>query len=383
MMNFSLSEEQIALQKSIVEFAKEHLGRSLTERDLKGEFDLEGWMACASFGIQGILVPKKYGGRFENPDVLTAVIALEALGYACKDAGLCFSLSSQIWPVQTAIEEFGSEEQKKRFLPEMCQGKLIACHAVTEPESGSDAYNLSTTAQKVEGGYILNGKKHLITSAPVSNRALVFAVTNDAYKEWGISAFFVDASSPGYSCVMKHKMGLRTVPIGEIEFNDCFVPDEDRIGGEGAGMSIINFSFEYDRSFILAANLGMLKRQLEENISYAKKRLYKGKPIGKLHPVQSRIADIKMKHDLAQLLLYKIAWLKENKLPGVMEASMFKLFLSESLVESGLSTLRNFGGIGYLTEYEVERDYRDVAGTVIYAGTSDIQRMVIANLLGL
>ena len=382
-MNFGLSDDQRDLQQSIIKFAQEQLGRSLKERDLKGEFDHEGWKACADHGIQGVLVPKKYGGRFEKPDLLTAVIALEALGYGCKDAGLCFSLSSQIWPVQTAIEEFGNEEQKLRFLPHMCDGNIIACHAVTEPDSGSDAYNLSTTATKVDGGYVLNGKKHLITSAPVSDRALVFAITNKAFKEWGISAFFVDAKSVGYSCTMKHKMGLRTVPIGEIELKDCFVPDHDRIGGEGAGMSIINFSFEYDRAFILAANLGMLKRQLDENIDYAKQRTHKGKPIGKLHPVLSRIADIKMKHELSQLLLYKIAWLKENKLPAVIEASILKLFLSESLVESSLSTLRNYGGIGYLSEYEVERDYRDVVGTVIYAGTSDIQRIVIANLLGL
>jgi len=383
MLNFRLSEQQIKLVADIKAFAQKNLGTDLIERDLNGVFDAEGWQKCADFGIQGIFVPKKYGGQFEEPSLITAVLAIEALGYGCKDAGLCFSLSSQIWPVQTAIEEFGSEEQKMRFLPPMCQGATIACHALTEPDSGSDVFNLSTTAKKVEGGYILNGKKHLITSAPVSNRALVFAYTNRDHNAWGISAFFVDANSPGYSCITKNKMGLRTVPIGEIEFKDCFVPDEDRIGEEGAGMAIINFSLEFDRSFILASNLGMLERQLNENIAYARTKKHKGRPIGKLHSVSSRVADIKMKHELAQLLLYKVAWMREQNQSAVLEASIFKLFLSESLVEASLDTVRNFGGIGYLTDHEVERDYRDVASTVIYAGTSDIQRNVIANLLGL
>ena len=383
MLNFNFTQEQDKLVSSIEDFALKNLSHSLKERDLKSEFDTKGWQACADFGIQGIFVAKKYGGQTEDPNLINAVLAMEALGYGCKDAGLCFAISSQIWTVQTAIEDFGSEEQKMRFLPAMCNGSLIACHALTEPESGSDAFNLSSTATKVEGGYVLNGKKHLITSSPISNRALIFAYTNKDHKEWGISAFFVDASSVGYTCTAKQKMGLRTVPIGEIELKDCFVPDSDRIGSEGAGMAMINFSLEFDRSFILAANLGMLKRQLEENISYAKTKKHKGQSIGKLHSVSSRIANIKMKHELAKLLLYKIAWLKEQNKPALLEASIFKLFLSESLIEASQDTLRNFGGNGYLTDYEIERDYRDVAATITYAGTSDIQRNVIANLIGL
>ena len=384
-MNFDWPKGYSEFRDEVVEFAKDELCvTDMVGRDYGETFAQDLWEKCAEFGIQGLAASKEYGGKFDEIDILRAVYAIEGLGYGCSDTGLVLGLNAQMWAVQISIELFGTPDQKERFLKPMAAGTNIGCHALTEAASGSDVFDIGTTAEPSEGGYVLNGEKRLVTLAPVANTALVFANVRPESGKWGITAFLVETDSKGCAVSETHsKMGLRTVPIGEITFDNCFVPMENRLGKEGAGFSISNHSLEFDRCCILAGKLGTMQRQLEENIDFARSRIRFGKKIGEFQSVSNRIADMKLRIETSKLLLYKMAWLKKNDKPAMMEAAMLKLHLSEAFVESSLDSIRNHGGDGYLTAFEIERDLRDSVGGLLYAGTSDIQRNIISKLLGL
>ncbi|MBE9028846.1 acyl-CoA dehydrogenase family protein [filamentous cyanobacterium LEGE 11480] len=382
-MDFSWSDEQLAFKQKVVQFAQDHLNDNIVERDHHGQFSWENWKQCAAFGIQGMCMPEAYSAS-PALDIMTAVLAMEALGYGCHDNGLTLALNAQMWTVQILLLKFGTDDQKQRYLPRLCNGEWIGVHALSEPNSGSDVYSLTTRAEKCEGGYKLNGHKKFVTCAPICNLALVFATLDPSLGKWGVTAFLVERESTGFATgPVKEKMGLRTAPFGEIYFEDCFVPEANRLGPEGAGFSFSHSSLEYDRCFNLASELGTMERQLEQTVEYAKSREQYGQPIGKFQSVSNRVADMKLRLETARLLLYKVAWLKERDQPAMLEAALLKLYLSECFVASGLDAVRIHGGNGYLSEHGVERDLRDAIGGVIYAGTSDIQRNIIARSLGL
>ncbi len=385
-MDFAWTDEQLAIKDAVVRFAKSELSDGVLGRDRGGEFPAELWRKCAKFGILGLSVPAAYRDESSlgETDILTAMLAMEGLGYACPDNGLNFGLNVQAWTVQLPIVNHGSEAQKRKYLPAMSRGDLIGAHALTEADSGSDVYALKTQARKCDGGYVLNGTKRLITLAPVADVALVFVTIDPALGKWGVTAFLVDRSSPGYTAgETVEKMGLRTIPMGEITFTDCFVPEENRLGPEGAGVSISNHSLEFERCSILAGQVGAMQRQLETAVAYAKARKQFGQPIGKFQSVSNRIAEMKLRLEASRLLLYHTAWLKQQGKPAMMEAALCKLYLAEAFVESSMDAIRTHGGNGYLTGSEVERDLRDAVGGTLYAGTSDIQRNIVAKLLGL
>jgi alkylation response protein AidB-like acyl-CoA dehydrogenase len=305
------------------------------------------------------------------------------LGYGCRDNGLIFALNAQMWSVQHPIATVGSEAQKAAYLPRLINGELIGAHGMTEPDSGSDAYSLRMRAEKQDEGYLLNGSKTFVTSAPVADLAIVFASTNPKLKNWGITAFIVERGTPGFHLGKAiPKMGLRTAPMGELILADCYIPAANRLGKEGQGAYIFNSSMEWERSCILAANIGAMERQLEECIRYAKQRQQFNKPIGKFQSVSNRIADMKVRLETARLLLYKVAWLKKQGQNATLDAAIAKLYLSEAFVQSSMDAIRIHGGYGYTTEFEVERDLRDAIGGTIYSGTSDIQRNIISRLMG-
>jgi hypothetical protein len=381
-MEFAWTEEQHALRERYARFAQENLNADVIGRDREGAFSREIWRTCGEFGILGLSVPAAYGGS--DTDVLTAVLAMEGLGHGCRDNGLTFGLNAQLWTVQLPIVRFGTEDQKRRFLPGLCDGSRIGAHAITEAGAGSDVFSLTATARKCDGGYVLNGTKHLVTFAPIADLALVFATIDPAKGKWGITAFVVERGTVGYHAgEISEKMGLRTVPLGDLWFEDCFVPEENRIGPEGAGASISTHSLEIERCCILASHLGAMERQLETAVRFARERRQFGQPIGKFQAVAHRIADMRLRLETSRLLLYKVAWLKSLDKPAMLEAALLKLHLSESFVASGMDAIRIHGGAGYLTESDVERDLRDAIGGTLYAGTSDIQRNIIARTLGL
>jgi alkylation response protein AidB-like acyl-CoA dehydrogenase len=233
-MDLSWSKEQLALKKEAIEFARTELNNNVVERDKNSEFLVENWLKCARFGIQGLCIPQKYGGQ--GQDVLTTILVMEGLGYGCEDNGLTVALNGQMWSIQEPLLFFGSETQKEKYLPGLCNGELIGAHGMTEHASGSDAYSLQTRADSQDGGYLLNGAKIMISLAPVCDLAVVFATTDTKLGQWGISAFLVDKGMTGFRISRSwEKMGLRTVPTGELILEDCFVPEENRLGPVGAG----------------------------------------------------------------------------------------------------------------------------------------------------
>lgn len=381
-MNFDLTEEQQAYRDQVIKFAERELEPGHVASNGDSPFPREAWRKCAELGIQGLLIPSEYGGA--GSDVSTFIVAMEALGYACHDNGLLFSLNAQILSCQHPILRFGSEEQKRRYLPGLCSGSLIAAHAMTEPGSGSDALGLATMARREGDRYVLSGSKTFVTNAPIADVFLVFA-TVDRSKGWaGLCAFLVDRDTPGLSVGQPlHKMGLRSSPMAEVYFEDCIVPTTAMLGKVSAGMAIFNEGMERERSLILACAIGTLQRNLEVSIKYARERRQFGHPIGRFQAVANRIVDMKVRHETARLLLYRVGWLMDQGRPVALDSALAKLYLSECFVESSQDALRVFGGYGFMSEYEVERDVRDAFGSVLYSGTSDIQRNLAARHLGL
>ncbi len=383
-MDFSWPAEYLELKAEMTAFATASLSPGAGERDREQRFSRELWRACADFGIQNMALPASYGGPLEEVDFMRALLAMEGLGYGCAENGLPFALNASMWTVMTPILHFGSDEQKARYLPASGRGELIGAHAITEPEAGSDVAAIKLHAERVAGGYRLNGEKRLITLAPVCDYVLVFATTKPGLGSWGVSAFLVDRDTPGFTTGDKQdKLGMRSVPLGTLRFEDCFLPETSILGREGLGFSIMNHSLEYDRCSILASQLGAMERQLEQAIAFARTRVQGGQKIGKYQSVANRIVEMKLRLESSRLLLYKTAWMKQRGDNALLEAALLKLQLSEAFVSSSLDAMRTYGGISYLQENGLDRDLRDAVGGVLYAGTSDIQRNIIAKLLGL
>jgi alkylation response protein AidB-like acyl-CoA dehydrogenase len=309
---------------------------------------------------------------------------MEALGYACRDNGLLFGINAQIWSVQMPIHQFGTPEQKKKYLTRLCSGEIIGAHGMSEPDSGSDAFNMRTTAVHEGDFYILNGTKTFVSNAPEADVFIIFAFVDKKKGFLGISSFIVERSSPGVQVGQPiSKMGLRTSPFSEIILEDCRVPAANRLGNDGDGSSIFEDSMEWERSLILANYVGFMERQLEQCISYARTRRQFDRPIGKFQAVSHKIANMKIRLETARLMLYKVAWMKTTGKSASMDAAIAKLCLSEACIQSSLDAVQIHGGYGYTTEYEVERDLRDSLGSTLYSGTSEMQRNIIARNLRL
>jgi alkylation response protein AidB-like acyl-CoA dehydrogenase len=382
-MNFSLTEEQKTLRESIVRFARNELNEDVVERDKTETFRRDLWLKCGEMGIQGLPVPEEYGGS--GLDAISTAIALEALGYGCTDSGLIFSMCAHLLPCVVPIWTFGTEEQKKRYLPDLCSGRKIAVNAMTEPGTGSDAFGMRTRAVAEGDGYRITGTKTFSSNGPVADVAVVFALT-DPEKGYhgGVTTFLVEKGTKGFECSQRfEKMGLRTSPIGELVFDGALVPAENVLGGVGGGASIFAHSMDWERIFLFATHVGTMERLLEKSIEYARTRTQFGQPIGKFQAVSHKIADMKVRLEAARLLLYRAAWKLGERKSVSMDASITKLFVSESLLKTALDTVQVLGGYGFMTEYEVERALRDATGSTIYSGTNEMQRNIIARWLGL
>lgn len=381
-MDLSLNDEQLALQKNLEEFAQEHLNDDLIERDAHQEFAAGSWKLCADQGVQGLPFPSEYGGR--DADAVTVAVALEALGYGCRDSGLLFSINAHMWSCALPLWKFGNDAQRRRYLPGLCDGSLIGVQAMTEPGTGSDAFALTTSARAEGDTYVLNGSKTFITNAPVADLFIVFATTNASTGVGGLCAFLVESDTPGLKVGRAfNKMGIRTSPLGELIFDECAVPAANMLATPGTGMAIFNTAMDWERSFILASALGTMRRQIERSVSYAKTRTQFGQSISSFQAVSHRIVDMRVRLEAGRLMLYNLAWLKSQGRRTTAESAMVKLFLSEAFVETSMDALQTHGGLGYMVEMELERDVRDAMASRIYSGTSDIQRNIIARSMGL
>ena len=381
-MDFSWSDEQTELLDTAQRFAKQQLGGNLIEADRKAVFNREGWAKCGQFGIQGLPVPTQYSGLAADP--LTTVGVLERLGYACKDNGLVFSINAHLWTVVMPLIASGTEAQKERYLPGLANGSLIGANAMSEPNHGSDALNLATTARKDGSRYILNGSKTWVTNGPVADLLAVYATIDKSKGAQGVTGFLVERATPGLVIGPKiEKMGLRTSPMCEVFFQDCAVPVENRLGEEGSGGLLFSRSMTWERGCILANAVGSMQRLLETCIRYANTRKQSGQPIGKFQQVAGKLVDMKLRLETSRQLLYHSAWLRSRGRAGFLEAAMVKLHTSESWVRSCEDAIQIHGGYGYTVDYELERELRDALGSRLYSGTSEIQRNLIASLMGL
>lgn len=379
-MDFSWNEEQIELREQILDFARKELTNDVGALDRAGEFDRESWDKCGAFGIPGLPVPEVDGGLGKDP--LTTAYALETLGYACRDNGLLFSINAHMWTCIMPLVAFGTADQKSRFLPGLCNGTLIGGNAMSETEAGSDAYNLRTTARKKDDRYFVSGSKIWITNGPVADVIVVFANLSSERHPSGVTAFLIPTGTPGFSVTRKiEKMGLRTSPMAELHLNECEVPEENRLGKEGAGSALFTHSMTWERGLILATAVGAMQRQLEECVRYTAERKQFGEPIGKFQLVAQRLVQMKLRLEAARSALYKVAWLKSRRKSGIMEAAMAKLSISENWIQSCQDAIQIHGANGYTPEYGFERELRDAMGSRIYSGTSEIQHVIISSLL--
>jgi alkylation response protein AidB-like acyl-CoA dehydrogenase len=381
-MDLTWSDEQLRLKRSVIDFAQKTLNQSFTGREQAGEFRRDLWCECANFGIQGLPIPSEYGGSAQ--DIMTTMLVMEALGYACRDQGLLFSLHAQMWSIEMPILRFGTAEQKSRYLPKLCNGTWIGAHGMSEPGSGSDAFGLSTRAERRGDRYVLNGGKTFVTNAPVADLFVVFATVDRQQGMWGITAFLIERNMKGFSVGKRlDKMGLTTSPMAEIYLDDCEVPAENVLAREGQGSVVFNHSMAWERSCILGSTVGAMERQLESCVAYARTRRQFGKPIGNFQLVAARIADMKVRLETSRLLLYQAAWAHAAGGNNALEGAVAKLYISEAAVQSALDAIQIHGGYGYMRELDVERDLRDSIGATLYSGTSEIQRLIIARNLGL
>jgi len=383
-MPFDQTEAQRTLAAAARDFALAELTDGVADRDRRGAVNNDGWRAawdkCAAFGALRLCVPPEFGGA--GHDIATTITVLEALGHGCRDNGLLLALNGQIWAVIMPLLSFGTSAQKEKYLPGLSGGTLVGAHGLTELESGSDAMSLRTTAEARDGGYVLNGAKAYVGMGPACDLALVFANTAPEHGAWGVSAFLVEAGDPGFTRgPAEEKMGLRSVPLGALSLEDCWVPEDRRLGPPGAGMSIFQHTMEWERCFVFSGHVGAMARQLEDCVAHSRARETFGTRIADHQSVSNRLADMRLRLETARLLLYKAAWLKDRKRPAVLEAAMAKLHISEAFAASSLDAIRIFGGRGYLSADGVERDLRDATGGLIYSGTSDIQRQIIARML--
>ena len=377
----SVDADEGALRAAAVEFGRS-LNDGLAARDREGQFPAREWLACAEFGIQALAVPSQLGGGGARLSAVMAV--MEGLGLGCEDNGLLFSLNAQMWSVQHPLVRFGSDAQRRRYLPGLMAGDLIGAHGMTEPGSGSDAFSLTTRAVKERAGYVLNGRKTFITNAPVAGVAVVFATVDPELGVGGVTAFLVDLDTPGIQVDRTEaKMGMRTSPMGDLVLTDCRLPESARLGGEGGGAAIFNSSMEWERGSILSGCTGAMERELARAVEYGQSRRQFGEPIGRFPAVAERLADMKVRLEASHGLLRHVAELIDGGRPAAMEAAIAKLYVSEAWVASSLDAQTIYGAWGYTVDNGIERQVRDSLASRIYSGTSDIQRLMIARRLGL
>jgi len=378
----ALSDELQRLQDSAVAFARQALTHDVIAADAAEAFSIEAWRKCADFGVLGMPIPTEYGGLGLGLSSLLAV--MEGLGYGTRDQGLLFSLNAHLWTNSIPILRYGTQAQRERYLPGLCDGSRIGANAASEPEAGSDIFSMRTRAVREGDEYVVTGTKMFVTNAPVADLFLTYATVDPALGATGITALIIERDTPGLTVSRKlHKMGLRTSPMAEVIFEGCRVPIAQRLGREGRGVEVFECSMEWERGCILASCLGVMRRQLEECINHARTRKQFGRPIGKNQSVANRIVDMKVRLETSRSLVHRIGELKDRDQPAMLEAAMAKLHVAQSFVQSSLDAVQIFGGYGYMTEQQVERDLRDAVGSSLYSGTSEIQRNIIARALGL
>ena len=380
-MDFGWTDDQMTLRRGAVDFATRRLTEGVADRDRNCVFPRELWDACAEFGLQGLVVPAEWNGA--GHDLLSAIAVLEGIGYGARDNGLVFSVAAHAASCEGPICDFGSDEQRKEWLPRLTDGSAIGATGITEPDSGSNALSLQTTAVERRDEWVLDGCKTFVTNAPVADVFIIYARTGDSPMS-GITCFLIPRETPGLSVGPPiEKMGLRTSPMSQVFFEDCRVPASAVVGGVGSGGMIFNQTMDLERLLVMAPAIGVMERVLERCVAHARQRTAGSVPLSKHQSISHRIADMELELEASRLLMYRAAWHRMHRGSATRESALAKLAVSEAYVASCRSAVQIFGGYGYMVEYELERELRDALATTLYVGTSEIQRNLIAGLRGL
>ena len=374
-MDFELTDEQELIREAVREFADAEVAPIAAEVDRDHRFPHELLPKMADLNLMGMPFPEKMGGA--GADEVSYVIAVEELSRACASTGCILSAHTSLatWP----IYKFGTPAQHDRYLHDMASGRRLGAFALTEPAAGTDAGAGTCTAILSGDEYVLNGSKIFITNAPFAEVYIVFAKTDPAKGTRGMSAFIVEKGTPGFSVgEAEHKLGIRGSSTPPLYFNDCHIPKDALLDGEGYGFKVAMQTLDGGRIGIAAQALGIAQAALDASVAYAKERVQFGKPIATLQAIQWMIADMATEIDAARLLVYRAAWCVDNDRPYGTEGAMAKLFASETATRVCGKAIQIHGGYGYTESYPVERNYRDAKITEIYEGTSEVQRMVVA-----
>jgi len=378
-MDFAFTEEQLMIQQAARDFAQREIAPVAAEFDISGKFPEATIRMAGELGFMGVEVPEEYGGA--GLDAIGFALVMEEIAAADAAHSTIISVNNSLYC--NGILQYGTEEQKQKYVTPVASGQVFAAYALTEPQSGSDAANMRARAVRDGDHYVINGKKSWITSGPVAKYIMLFAMTDPAGGAKGVSAFMIDTAIEGFACgKTEPKLGIRASATCEIELTDYRCKVEDRIGAEGDGFKIAMSILDAGRIGIAAQAVGIARAAYEASLEYARERHAFGAPIGSFQMIQAKIADMKMRLEAARLLTLKAAWNKDKAaaagLRNTTEASCAKLFASEAAMFITHAAVQIHGGMGYSKEMPIERYFRDAKITEIYEGTSEIQRMVIA-----
>ena len=379
-LNFNLTEQQKLFQKTIRQFCEKEIQPLADKIDKEEFFPEQLYKKMGQMGLLGMTVPQDYGGA--GIDRVSYMIALEEISRVCGSTGISVEAHNSLGVGH--IYERGTEDQRKKYLPNLTNGKGLAAWALTEPNAGSDAASLQTTAVLEKDEWVLNGTKQFITTGDIAAVTTVMAKTDTSKGAKGVSAFIVEKDTPGFKVgQLEDKLGLRGSHTAELILEDCRIPKENLLDKPGHGFTGAMNILDRGRTAIGAMSVGIARGALEESIEYAKQRQQFGRPIGKFQAIQWMIADMATQVDAARLLVYRAAFMEDQEVPFTKEASMAKLFASEIAMNATVKAMQIYGGYGYTREYPLERFYRDIKLCQIGEGTSEVQRMVIARQLGL
>ncbi|WP_102401229.1 acyl-CoA dehydrogenase [Haloimpatiens massiliensis] len=374
-MNFALTKEQELVKQMVREFAENEVKPLAAEIDETEEFPMENVKKMAKYKMMGIPFAKEYGGA--GGDTLSYIIAVEELSKVCASTGVILSAHTSL--CASLIEQFGTEEQKQKYLIPLAKGEKIGAFGLTEPNAGTDAAGQQTVAVDMGEHYLVNGSKIFITNGGAADVFCIFAMTDKSKGTRGISCLIIEKGYKGFSIgKLENKMGIRASSTTELIFEDCIVPKENLVGKEGKGFSIAMKTLDGGRIGIAAQALGIAEGAFDEAIKYTKERKQFGRSISSFQGLQWMIADMDTKIQAAKLLVYNAAWKKDKGFPYSVDAARAKLYAAEVAMEVTTKAVQLFGGYGYTKEYPMERMMRDAKITEIYEGTSEVQRMVIA-----
>ncbi len=377
-MNFDLTDEEKLVRDTARDFAEKELKPIAAEIDKNHKIPDEILKKMGELGFFGVYAPEEYGGA--GLSFVSYALVVEEISKVCASSGVLLSAHTSL--AVNPILQFGNEEQKKKYLPPLCRGEKIGCILLTEPDAGSDAANVQTTIEDKGDYYVANGNKIFVTNGGFKHIGILFATKDKSLRHKGISALILELDSAGVELLRNEdKMGIRGTYTSAFALDNVKIPKENLLGNEGEGFKIAMDTLDGGRVGIASQALGIAEGAFERAVEYSKERKQFGKPISSFQAVQFKLADMKMRIDQAKWVTYQAAWLKDAKRPFIMESSEAKAVASEAATYVAKEALQIYGGYGYITEYEMERFYRDAKITEIYEGTNEVQRIVISKLL--